>query len=216
MSQDPAGETRTVTETRIIEAAKKLFAERGFSPVSTDMLCREARVSKTSIYKYFENMQGVLAAVVRDEGEIFDLYREPVIETREDFAQAMIDYGLRLLNLLNSRFCIQLDRMMHEESRDNPEVARTFFDRAYGQSRADVAKMIAMAVEKGVLDGVQDPVQTSEDLLSVWEGFRFIEARLGLVEVPFPDPDPHVRRCLRIILPSLQDSDAASRISDRD
>lgn len=203
MSQDPADEPRTVTETRIIDAAKKLFAEKGFSPVSTEMLCREARVSKTSIYKYFQNMQGVLAAVVRDEGEIFDLYREPVIETREDAARALTDYGVRLLNLLNSRFCIQLDRMMHEESRGNPAVARTFFDRAYGQSRADVAKMIAKAVKKGALDRVQNPVQTAEDLISLWEGFRFIEARLGLIEVPFPRPEQHVARCLEIVFPSL-------------
>ena len=216
MSDDPEGEARTVTETRIIEAAKTLFVEKGFSTVSTDMLCREAHVSKTSIYKYFENMQGVLAAVVRDEGEIFDLYREPVIETREDFVQAMTDYGVQLLTLLNSRFCIQLDRMMHEESRDNPEVARTFFDRAYGQSRADVAKMIYTAVEKGVLNDVHDPVQTAEDLISVWEGFRFIEARLGLIEVPFPQPLAHVERCLQIILPGLSDHETEPRASDRD
>ncbi|MEO0681085.1 MAG: TetR/AcrR family transcriptional regulator [Pseudomonadota bacterium] len=215
MSDGPEDEPRTVTETRIIEAAKTLFAERGFSTVSTDLLCREARVSKTSIYKYFENMQGVLAAVVRDEGEIFDLYREPVIETREDFAQALTDYGVRLLTLLNNRFCIQLDRMMHEESRDNPEVARTFFDRAYGQSRADVGKMIRKAEAQGILDHVGDPIQTAEDLISLWEGFRFIEARLGLVDTPFPQPLPHVERCLRIILPGLWDLDAGPPISSR-
>ncbi|MEM6743848.1 MAG: TetR/AcrR family transcriptional regulator [Pseudomonadota bacterium] len=203
MSQKPAGEPRTVTEARIIEAAKTLFAEKGFSPVSTDLLCREARVSKTSIYKYFENMQGVLAAVVRDEGEIFDLYRKPVIETREDAARALADYGVRLLTLLNSRFCRQLDRMMHEESRGNPDVARTFFDRAYGQSRADVAAMISTAVEKGVLDRVEDPVQTAEDLISLWEGFSLIEARLGLVDLPYPRPEPHVERCLGIVFPGL-------------
>jgi AcrR family transcriptional regulator len=111
------------TKARILQAARGLFFERGFSGVSTDKLSRTAGVSKASIYKYFGDMHGALAAVVGHEGDSLSIDVVPMAETSEAFWQPLVTYGTNLLVLLNQDFCIQLDRMVHEETRQHPELS---------------------------------------------------------------------------------------------
>jgi len=48
---------------RIREAAKTLFAERGYEPASTAAICRLAGTSESQLIKHFTNKQGVLEAI---------------------------------------------------------------------------------------------------------------------------------------------------------
>ncbi|MEM9881190.1 MAG: helix-turn-helix domain-containing protein [Pseudomonadota bacterium] len=56
---------------RMLAAGRKLFFERGFQNVSTDMIAKEASVSKGSLYKYYPNMAGLLKEVTRAEASHF-------------------------------------------------------------------------------------------------------------------------------------------------
>jgi AcrR family transcriptional regulator len=53
----------TSSRERIREAAKSLFAERGYEPASTAAICRLAGTSESQLIKHFGNKQGVLEAV---------------------------------------------------------------------------------------------------------------------------------------------------------
>ena len=57
---------------RILSSAKKLFFTEGFDRVSVERLTKEASVSKTTLYKYFGNMPGVLKAIAESEADQFD------------------------------------------------------------------------------------------------------------------------------------------------
>src|SRR6266436_7594527 len=48
---------------RIREAAKALFAERGYEATTTAAICRLAGTSQSQIIKHFTNKQGVLEAI---------------------------------------------------------------------------------------------------------------------------------------------------------
>src|SRR5260370_6584063 len=48
---------------RIREAAKALFAERGYEAASTAGICRLAGTSQSQMIKHFTNKQGVLEAI---------------------------------------------------------------------------------------------------------------------------------------------------------
>jgi len=48
----------------ILEAASRLFAERGFRDVSTATLAAEAGVSTATLYRYFEDKEALFGAVV--------------------------------------------------------------------------------------------------------------------------------------------------------
>ncbi|MEO0359463.1 MAG: TetR/AcrR family transcriptional regulator [Pseudomonadota bacterium] len=191
---------RSATERRIIEAARELFMRDGFAATSTDALCKAASVSKTSIYKYFGNMLGVFGAVVAEEGDLFELGPADIGETEEDFFAALSGYGERLLTLLNSETCLQLDRTIHEEARTRVELAERFYDAAYGRGHREVAAMLASGQAKGFLDEGRDAGDLADHLISMWEGLRLVRARLGLTNRPYEDPKSWSRSCVETLL----------------
>ena len=53
-------------ERRILEAAKELFTQRGFSNVAVRDICRAAEVTPPTVYYYFKNKEALFEAVVRE------------------------------------------------------------------------------------------------------------------------------------------------------
>ncbi|MEM0985557.1 MAG: TetR/AcrR family transcriptional regulator [Pseudomonadota bacterium] len=195
-----AGHKRaSLSEERIIAAARKLFIEQGFSAVSGDELCKEARVSKTTLYKYFGDMTGVLAAVVANEGEVFDLTVDTEPDSEAAFWEAIEGYGTRLLKLLNRPFCIRLDRMLHEEARENKALAEAFYENAYGKGHRDMTALIAHGLQLGFISRKETAEDLADHLISMWEGLRFIRARLGLTNRPFEDPEEWAKYCVETL-----------------
>lgn len=187
---------RSATERRIVEAARELFMRDGFTATSTDALCKAASVSKTSIYKYFGNMVGVFTAVVTDEADLYSLGAEPVGDSRDQFLDTLSRYGDRLLTLLNNELCIQLDRTIHEEARGSVELAKSFYEAAYGRGHREVEAMIGEAQAKGFVDDGIPAETLADNIISMWEGLRFVRARLGLTKKPFENPAAWSRHCV--------------------
>lgn len=186
-------------EARIVAAARELFLKNGFNATTTDTLCKAASVSKTTLYKYFGDMTGVLEAVVAAEGAQFRINRLELATTREAFWNDLIAFGARLMQLLNEDFCIRLDRMLHEEARSVPQLADRFFESTYAATHREVAAFIADGQAKGFVKTQGDPDDLSDYLVSIWEGRPYASARLGLTKHPFPNPAERSRRCVETL-----------------
>jgi AcrR family transcriptional regulator len=71
----PAGSRRSradmITETRerLMAAARRAFAERGYAATSMDDLCAEAGLTRGALYHHFGGKEGLLEAVVVEIGE---------------------------------------------------------------------------------------------------------------------------------------------------
>jgi AcrR family transcriptional regulator len=52
--------------TKIIAAARKLFARRGFSETSVGDIARTAEVARATVYNNFDDKQDILAAIISD------------------------------------------------------------------------------------------------------------------------------------------------------
>jgi len=61
------------TSERILLAASKLFAEKGFANVSVRDICRETGTSAPVLYYYFGNKKGLFDAVARKQISMNDL-----------------------------------------------------------------------------------------------------------------------------------------------
>jgi AcrR family transcriptional regulator len=200
---------RTPTETRILDAARALFFAEGFGAVTTDRLCREAAVSKTSLYKYFGDMGGVLAAVVKREGDAFSVGADARPETPEALRAALVAYGTNLLTLLNQPFCVQFDQMMHEEARSRPEIARLFYDAAYGRSHRDLTAVLAEAQTRGLINAAAVPTVLADNLISMWEGLGYVRTRLGLQARAVEDPQGWAAHCVELLFAAAAPSASA-------
>jgi TetR/AcrR family transcriptional regulator, mexJK operon transcriptional repressor len=197
-------------DTRILDAARDLFFAHGFSAVSTDRLSRQAGVSKSTIYKYFGDMTGVFAAVVRRQGDIYQLGFETLPDTADAFWASLVGFGDRLLALLNQDFCIELDRMLHEEARKQPGLVRNFYDLAYGRAHSEVTRMMAHGKDRGFITKPQPAADLADNLLSMWEGLCVVRSRLGLSERPFENSSRWSRQCVT----ALFERDATTFLND--
>jgi AcrR family transcriptional regulator len=195
---DPADEL-SATQLRILKTARDLFFAEGFSAVSTDRLSRDAGVSKTSIYKYFGDMGGVLSSVVRQEGDIYELHFDHLPDTAPAYWETLVGFGSRLLILLNSGVCIQFDRMLHEEARKHPDLVRRFYDAAYGRGHAEVTRFIAHGQARGFVTKPQAAEDLADHLLCMWDGLSYVRARLGLTDKPFANPGQWARQCVEAL-----------------
>jgi TetR/AcrR family transcriptional regulator, mexJK operon transcriptional repressor len=173
---------------RVIEAGKRLFFNQGFKAISTDALANEAAVSKATLYKYFPNMTAVLEAVVEAEVAVFEHGVPAAFSTRAEFRAALIHYGVNLLMFLNKQQTIQFAQLMFEEARTRPDLAKTFYDAAYAKTVNDLGRIIGKGLDQGFVVSDLQANELAEQLLGMWEGFRFVRAQLGLTNKPFSSP----------------------------
>ncbi|ERI92639.1 transcriptional regulator, TetR family [Clostridiales bacterium oral taxon 876 str. F0540] len=54
-----------VTQSKILEAAEELFAEKGYDGARVDEIAKRAGVNKALIYYYFENKQKILEEIIK-------------------------------------------------------------------------------------------------------------------------------------------------------
>jgi AcrR family transcriptional regulator len=91
----------TPSRERIREAAKTLFAERGYEPTSTAAICRLAGTSESQLIKHFGSKQGVLEAVFEYAWEqlipSIRLATESISAPRQKF-QMTLEMTLNFLN----------------------------------------------------------------------------------------------------------------------
>jgi AcrR family transcriptional regulator len=91
----------TPSRERIREAAKVLFAERGYELTSTAAICRLAGTSESQLIKHFGSKQGVLEAVFQYAWEQINpavrLATESISSARQKF-QVLIDMVLTFLS----------------------------------------------------------------------------------------------------------------------
>lgn len=63
---------------RILEAAKSLFASKGYDLTTTALIARQAGTSESQIIKYYENKEGVLVAVFNEAWSRITQQLEPL------------------------------------------------------------------------------------------------------------------------------------------
>ena len=98
----PVHKTAVLTSShdRLREAAKDLFADRGYESTSTAAICRLAGTSQSQLIKHFTNKQGVLEAIFEHAWEQINpavrLATENIASTREKL-RVLIDMVLGFL-----------------------------------------------------------------------------------------------------------------------
>ena len=72
-----------LTQQRLLTAATKLFAERGFDGVSVDDIVSAAEVNKRMVYHYFGDKEGLYVAVLK---QVFSRLADLELKTLDDIS----------------------------------------------------------------------------------------------------------------------------------
>lgn len=191
---------KSSAETRILDAARALFFEHGFAKVSTDLLAREAAVSKATIYRHFANMTEILRRLTEIETAKISGSDLPQIETYADLQHALTAFGVRLLTFLNLTDTVEFGRVIHEEARQNPDMGQAFFEAAHGSTHNSLRQMFANAKDRKILTLAATPDEIAEDLMALFKGSGMTCAMLGVCDTPYGDIERQVDRAVMTIL----------------
>jgi AcrR family transcriptional regulator len=109
------------TRRRILAAAERLFAERGFATVTMEAIARAAGVSLATLYLHFGGRAAVVGALAEEIVAAPELSVEQVVREADPVEQLRI--AARTMRQLNERSWLVTDILRSQQGSD-PEVAR--------------------------------------------------------------------------------------------
>lgn len=187
-SLDPKG--------RILRAAKTLFYNEGFDRVSVERLASEASVSKSTLYKYFGDMPGVLRAIAESEANQFEFAPEALGRAPDKLKDHLIELGTTLLNVIDKAEKIQFDRLVYEQARHHPDLAAAYYEAIYAGTQDQLAQLIKIGQNAGIFRTGVEASLLADQLLSMWLGLSRTKAMLGVNKRPRLDPETRSREAV--------------------
>jgi TetR/AcrR family transcriptional repressor of mexJK operon len=182
----PRGRPKDASKRRaILDAAKELFADAGFSDTSMDAIAARAGVSKLTLYSHFGGKDELFAEAVRQKcseyapPELFDP------RTRLALRARLLDIGWRFLQLVAADESMNLYRMMAEDARRAGHLGKLFFSVGPQQTIDRFARLLEAAHASGELR-VPDPAHAACHFFCLLKGVHHLRALVGARPMPPP------------------------------
>jgi AcrR family transcriptional regulator len=156
--------------TRILEAAKVLFARYGFRKTTVDEIAEWAGMSKSTMYKVFPTKEKILAELIVWEARAFRRAYTAEIKKLEDPLEKMRILCLETSDYFN-RFPFLGRVMTDEERRFEP-----FLQQEVSFVEDGISQMIADLLEEGIQAGVVrnlNVADTTKSILVLMRAFAY-------------------------------------------
>ena len=140
----------------VLEAARTIFLTHGFSAATTDMIQREAGVSKSTVYAHYATKEALFVAVIESECAAFMETVQDVRFSPGGLKEVLGRLARAYLKIILSPSSLALFRVIVAEATRFPQLANTFYQAGPGAMNAKVSELLAHAVDSGDmrLDGV--------------------------------------------------------------
>lgn len=149
LAQTKRGHERCIA---LLESATVLFLEQGYDAVSLDDIVKHAGGSKTTIYKYFGNKEGLFTAICDYRRELFfkdicTAANQNTLDIRSYLIHTLINFHLHLKKEENKTFL----RLILEQTQRNSELACHIHEQGPKQIQLAIARTLENAHKKGIL-----------------------------------------------------------------
>jgi TetR/AcrR family transcriptional repressor of mexJK operon len=162
---------------QVVEAAKRLFLEKGYMTVSMDAIAQEAGVTKQTVYRYFSGKETLFEAILKSLAVEAD-WKGFGCLNNSDTASALGDFARRFLRFHMNVDHIAAVRLIISEGQKAPEISRVFFKT--GQVKT-VKKLAAFLAER--FKTVDDSYGAAECFLGMLLSIR-MPVLLGIKPIP--------------------------------
>src|SRR5262249_50379445 len=149
---DPREGTQSARKHKaIVEAATALFLSKGYQGTSVDEIAALAAVGKQTVYKHFADKQRLFSEIILGNiatAEGFTSAAADILRDTNDLERDLREVARRYLTTVIQPSVLQLRRLIIAEADRFPELARTYYERVPGHTRAAVASCF-QAVARG-------------------------------------------------------------------
>lgn len=188
-----AGEDPVKRE-QILDGARRIFMAEGFDAASMNDIVREAGVSKSTVYVYFENKEQLFAALIARERDRFANEMRAAIARYDDVEAALDHYGNVLAGHICSTGTICAMRNVIAVADRMPSLTRGFFRSAPATIRTVLKDVIDREVEAGNLLA-EDTDIAARQFIDLATG-TFLKFRL-FGEMPEPPSEEEIALTVR-------------------
>jgi TetR/AcrR family transcriptional regulator, regulator of autoinduction and epiphytic fitness len=168
----------------IVEAAERLFLERGFGAVSMDELAEAAAVARRTLYNQFVSKEEIFREMLLRFAGQFEHALPPGIETQGDVEEVLRLVARAILKLHQRPGYLGFMRMVVADSRQFPWIAEAFAGVMEPQMER-FARYIAHLTALGILD-CPNPTLAARQFAGMINDFFLWPWMLGRKNLPAP------------------------------
>jgi AcrR family transcriptional regulator len=152
----PPEQTRAEARTeqltnRLLQAATKVFMEKGFEATSMVEIARHAHASKETFYRYFPTKEELFREVVYSRANVFVEEMSKVLVPHDPPAKALTSFGELMLRRILTVEASALHRILSMERERFPELRGVFHEKGPARVHAALSRYLAEQVAKGTL-----------------------------------------------------------------
>ena len=181
----------------ILEAATRLFMERGFEAVSMDAIAEAAGVAKVTIYVRYPDKETLFRAVLAHKCEA--IVTPTLLDCRpgRDTPAALADFGIQFLALILSEDAMNMHRIIMAEGARAPRISELFMEAAVDRIHSQLADFFreeSCAGRLAVRPGEEE--RLAWRFLGAVKGHPHMRAMMSLPPMPPAEIEQHVRACV--------------------
>ncbi|MFI9488580.1 TetR/AcrR family transcriptional regulator [Promicromonospora sp. NPDC052451] len=191
----PRREDVDARRTEILEAAVRLFAERGFTGTTIEAVALAVGATKRTVYRHFTDKTGLFFAAV----DRLHVHERPAVHGTADLEQL----ATRMVHILHGDDAVTLHRLVIAESRQHPQLAATFYE----QGPARSIEVLAASLDRrrttagGPDDSAPDAPGAAEAIYTLLLGEPHRRRLLGLAPAPsYEEARAHARHAIDTVL----------------
>jgi AcrR family transcriptional regulator len=199
----PPRELAGEVEERILDAAKRVFLERGFEGASIDEIAEVARAGKPTIYARFPGKEALFAAVVARKVRENTTFIESIAPNGAALEERLASTATALLRRVLAADTVGLCRATIAEARRFPDLAASVYRMARARTSEAVAQLLGDVPEAGKLPGfaLDHPVATAQYFTELIVLPLLMRALFGEdLTALRAEIDPHVARTVAFFL----------------
>ena len=133
---------------RIIQAATKIFARKGFYQAKISEIAREAQVADGTIYIYFENKDDILISLFEEQMKVVLDNMVSQISQEDDPAKKLVKFALTHLELIEQNQ--NMAEIIQVEVRQSSKFMKEYKNEKFAQYLELIRDIIREGQEKGV------------------------------------------------------------------
>ncbi len=172
----PAAGTDPAKRRQILDGAGRIFSELGFDATSMSDVAREARVSKATLYVYFQDKEHLFTAICAEHRDrnIGEMVAQ--LDVNEPITEILIRFGVEALSCLAQPFVVAAHRIVIGVAERMPEIGTEFYEAGPVRVITAVSKFLDHHVAAGRLD-ISDTSLAAAQFCEVIQG-GMVKARL--------------------------------------
>lgn len=136
----------------ILKAARRLFFENGFRPVTVESIAKKAELSKGSIYLYFKSKEEIYTNILLSDIDKFQENFKDLLHNSASASEAITKFAIIYVDLfLNDRelFRILMTFMLHTNVMNLPDDLNNHIIKSTNRNINTIEEIFSYGIERG-------------------------------------------------------------------